>query len=346
MKNEKEFIKNITRRTVKKSLFWTSRKNRKNMNLHIPKIKTPKVHSYEIQISDTLLDQLAEKAASVKNYFQRIFKIEDKIQQESLKETKAIYDSDYALAKKYAWAVLAFQQSFKKAEILGSPGPGNGYFETVQLLFEQIEITCRKFLLLKECDREVFFPLIENYFPAMPRLTRCHYPSIFYFIASRMHDQNKVNPTKIEPDFWMVSVSPSSSLKQAAMILLAHSHNMFQLLRVGSEKMFKQAFPTYENAWYNFFLAFQNEHKENYCCWCPDLSINLLMERLSKDSSYAAKLKTVHRIANYFAVEPLRDCYENNLTHVIALRVLEIGSTTPDIMGGDFLRDVKILKLT
>ncbi len=278
--------------------------------------------------------------------------------QEADDESK-VSDCDFSLCKKYAWAVLACQQTLAMGTLSGSPGPGNGYFETLQLCFEQMEVTARKFGRFQEEARDSYVPFLERMFPCMHRLTRCLYPAILYFIALRLEEgKDYQNPENMDPDYWSLSTSPSQELRSAGSALLSRCHLMLHVLRTGKEEHFFDALPDFEQAWKSFCKTLLRESKERSYTFCPDISIQVLMSSLSEDRNYRQKVKAAHRIAGYFEDCPKRiiqavsvypshlpDLYENNRAHAIAHLVREISLTTPVLFGGIFIKDATILKL-
>lgn len=322
----------------------------------------------EAEENNVFLNNLKETATTVQIFFEeRLSKLssllkavtEKEYQAETLSVEAKVYDPDLMLAKRCSWAVKGYQKVFEKAVVSGSPGPGNGYFETIQLLLEQIDILSIKFGLKKEFDRTQYFTCVERMFPEMPRLTRCNYPAILYFIALRIKDQKK-SPDEIRKqlDFWMVSLEPSKNLYTAALILLSHCHNMFNLLRYASEEEFCLCYQEFEKSWKCLYRQFEQEQKEYSFNWCPDICINVIMRDLSKSRKYPPKLTAALRLVKHFdehsntilkAIEkyPLRcsDTYINNRAYNIALQVIKLSSTTLDTMSGVFIHEVKILEI-
>jgi len=321
----------------------------------------------EEEKKSTILSSLKETATAVHTFFgEKISEIESILkgvrekEEETLDVVAKVYDPDFILARKCSWAVKAYQKVFEKWSVTGSPGPGNGYFETVQLLLEQVDLVVTRLQLNKALDRSEYFTFLEFMFPKIPRLTRCHYPGILYFIALRIKEQKDSSnlSKKGQLDFWMVSISPSKELHTAALLLLGNCHNMFNLLRFGKEEDIEVIFSEFEKGWHYFYRMLKRESVEYNYNWCPDICINVIMSYLSECRKYPPKIETALRLARHFdehskdvlrAIEkyPLRcsNTYINNRAYTIASLVMDLSSTTLDTMAGAFVREVKILEI-
>lgn len=284
---------------------------------------------------------------------------ENELQIEMSNIEAKVYDPDFLLAKKCSWAVKGYQKIFEKGVVSGSPGPGNGYFETIQHLFEQIDILAIKFGCRKEFDRTPYFAFLEDMFSGIPRLTRCCYPAILYFIAWRLTKQN--NPSfeiGRHLDFWLVSKEPSKNLYTSALSLSENCNNMIDLLSSASEEDFEIYFREFENSWNDFYHHLKQESIEHYTNWFPDLNIHVIMMTLAKSRDYNLKVESILGLLKYFDDSPedifksierypmqLSDTYINNRAYNIAFLVHELSSTTFDTFVGATIHEVKILEL-
>lgn len=321
-------------------------------------MQTPPISSRDVLVIEEKkipkpIEAILVTAISIKNFIFGIFGSSRNIEKDS-----PVYNLDLIQARKFSWAVMAYQKIFERAKIIASPGPGNGYFDTVQILLEQIELLARKFLVAPKNDRVNYFDCFERIFPGAPALTRCLYPAILYFVALRICDEcKKTNHVKLVSDFWHAAVRPSEKLIKAAHCLVAGTHNMFNSLRYGSEEAFRTVYPEFEKYWLGFFEQFQKESLDGPSYICPDLEIESILRVLPSCALYTTRSNTAREIAStdaehYKVVlstvifpERLINSTENNRAYELALLLIKQAAKTINTYADGSCHEVKVLEL-
>jgi hypothetical protein len=265
-------------------------------------------------------------------------------------------DRDYIQAQKYSWAVLSYEKIMQRGQLKSAPSPGNGYFDTVQILFEQVEILSRKLKISENIDRKSHLGLIEKLFPGMPALTRGLYPAILYFVAMRIKNGGE-GVQFLQNDYWNVIMEPSNEMYLASCALIEETDNLFDLLRRGSPDGFDRLYLEFERVWSNFYDQLEEEVKNPFCFISPDLEIAEILKLLPKNELYKKNTEEARRIAGYFgndaskvpvsiSIYPRRpsDSYENNRAYIHAQLFIRQASKNLNNVCMYTLKEVNILK--
>ena len=256
---------------------------------------------------------------------------------------------------KFAHIVRAVEIAHRKYMIPPSlTTPGNLYFETIQKLFHELaeyseekpDNTSVNMLIKKSYTHD------ESYFK-MP------FSALIYFFALRIArgKSELFIYDKTRFDDWMITVSPLKATWDAAVDLIVRKEVICTAIRENDEPLLKEHLPHFLKAWSTFTTQLVQERRENYCCFCPSISLRLYLEKLPTYYKLKNRMDWISQfhlkfpddynsVIHYIEEIPIDEATnpETIKCYLYAKKTLEYSCNYLDYFVANWFREVKICK--